>query len=249
VQSAARSICVLGSLSCRAKRERYVSLAKQKDPSFNMSTYGLRLKMNESYTSGKQGDQIQSFNTFMQHAADASDVTNEYRQTRSPLINKSLNWMAKNATGDPGYSKFVAAIEPVRKEFATFLEGGHALTESDKHSAATILSDDSSPAQIQAALKQMAHTGSIRLGSLDDRYKATFGHSYSGLLYPDTVSAAQKLGLGDFAAKYSSGGQSQTPSQNNVQAPPVSLLKEGVATKFANGQTWSLRNGVPVQVQ
>jgi hypothetical protein len=215
------SVDITKTASIRSnQRERYIALAKQKDPSFDMSTYGLRLKMNQSYTSGKQGDQIQSFNTFMQHAADASDVTNEYRQTRSPLINKSLNWMAKNATGDPGYSKFVAAIEPVRKEFATFLEGGHALTESDKHAANTILSDDSSPAQIQAALKQMAHTGSIRLGSLDDRYRSTFGHSYQGLLYPDTVTAAQKLGLGDFAAKYS-GGQAQTRSLGNVQTPQI----------------------------
>jgi hypothetical protein len=212
------SVDITKTASIRSnQRERYIALAKQKDPSFNMSTYGLRLKMNESYTSGKQGDQIQSFNTFMQHAADASDVTNEYRQTRSPLINKSLNWMSKNATGDPGYARFVAALEPVRKEFATFLEGGHALTESDKHAANTILSDDSSPAQIQAALKQMAHTGSIRLGSLDDRYKATFGHSYQGLLYPDTVSAAQKLGLGDFAAKYSAGKQGSPATALNTQ--------------------------------
>jgi hypothetical protein len=231
------------------QRERYIALAKQKDPSFNMSTYSLRLKMNESYTSGKQGDQIQSFNTFMQHAADASDVTSEYRQGRSPLLNKSLNWIRKNATGDPGYAKFVAAMEPVRKEFATFLEGGHALTESDKEAAQTILSDESSPAQIQAALKQMAHTGSIRLGSLDDRYRATFGHSYQGLLYPDTIVAAQKLGLGDFAARYSSGRQGSPASVSNVQSPPASILKEGMNTNFANGQTWTLRNGQPTQVK
>lgn len=223
------------------QRERYIALAKQKDPTFNMQTYGLRLKMNESYTSGKQGDQIQSFNTFMQHAADASDVTNEYRQTKSPLINKSLNWMAKNATGDPGYSKFVAAIEPVRKEFATFLEGGHALTESDKHAAATILSDDSSPAQIQAALKQMAHTGSIRLGSLDDRYRATFGHSYQGLLYPDTITAAQKLGLGDFAARYSSGRDGSPATGSYAPGSKLSNLQVNPQTGQQigwNGTQW-----------
>lgn len=31
--------------------------------------------------------------------------------------------------------------------------------------------------------------------------------------------------------------------------PPVSKLKEGVATKFGNGQTWTLKNGQPVQVK
>lgn len=31
--------------------------------------------------------------------------------------------------------------------------------------------------------------------------------------------------------------------------PPASALKEGVRTKFANGQVWTLRNGQPMQVQ
>jgi hypothetical protein len=44
--------------------------------------------------------------------------------------------------------------------------------------------------------------------------------------------------------------QMQTPaSVPNAQTPPASLLKEGVNTTFANGQTWTLRNGQPVQVK
>lgn len=30
-------------------------------------------------------------------------------------------------------------------------------------------------------------------------------------------------------------------------APPVKLLREGIATKFKNGQTWTLKNGIPVK--
>ena len=44
-------------------------------------------------------------------------------------------------------------------------------------------------------------------------------------------------------------GAPSSQSQQSVQAPPASLLKEGVNTKFANGQVWSLRSGQPVQVQ
>lgn len=33
-----------------------------------------------------------------------------------------------------------------------------------------------------------------------------------------------------------------------AQAPPANLLKEGINTKFGNGQTWTLKNGQPVQV-
>ena len=38
------------------------------------------------------------------------------------------------------------------------------------------------------------------------------------------------------------------PAQAASNTPPVSKLKEGVATKFGNGQTWTLKNGKPVQV-
>jgi hypothetical protein len=31
-------------------------------------------------------------------------------------------------------------------------------------------------------------------------------------------------------------------------APPVTLLKEGVRTKFKNGQVWTLKNGKPERV-
>jgi len=50
------------------------------------------------------------------------------------------------------------------------------------------------------------------------------------------------------------GRQSTAPVQPaNVAkpdaAPPTNLLKEGIHTKFGNGQTWTLQNGKPVQVQ
>lgn len=43
----------------------------------------------------------------------------------------------------------------------------------------------------------------------------------------------------------------QTPAAPAAASstPPVSKLKEGVATKFRNGQTWTLKNGQPVQVK
>lgn len=38
------------------------------------------------------------------------------------------------------------------------------------------------------------------------------------------------------------------PAAAPSATPPVSALKEGVATKFKNGQTWTLKNGKPTQV-
>jgi hypothetical protein len=39
------------------------------------------------------------------------------------------------------------------------------------------------------------------------------------------------------------------PAAAPTSSPPVNLLKEGVETSFKNGQTWTLKNGKPVQVK
>jgi hypothetical protein len=39
------------------------------------------------------------------------------------------------------------------------------------------------------------------------------------------------------------------PAATPTSSPPVNLLKEGVETSFKNGQTWTLKNGKPVQVK
>jgi hypothetical protein len=53
----------------------------------------------------------------------------------------------------------------------------------------------------------------------------------------------------DAPAPAASGGAPAKPAAAPTSSPPVSLLKEGVETKFKNGQTWTLKNGKPVQVK
>jgi hypothetical protein len=69
----------------------------------------------------------------------------------------------------------------------------------------------------------------------------------------------QRRGWGQFAPKTQSPSGSapaaNTPTPQTApkpatatQGPPVNLLKEGIPTKFKNGQTWMLKNGQPVQL-
>src|SRR5579862_379022 len=217
------------------QRVRIFAQAKKLNPNFNTTTAKLKADTLESFTKGKQADQIQSFGTFIGHAADASDVVNDYRSTQSPLINKPLNWIRKNAAGDPGYSQFVTSLAPVRDEFMTFLQNNHALTESDKKAADTIMSDNSSPAQIQAALKQMTNTAFIRLGELNSRYKRVMGEDFPDLLDADAVQASDKLGYGAQARKYRSGGQVTGARTQNEQRPPANPVMPVGATMKVPG--------------
>lgn len=51
------------------------------------------------------------------------------------------------------------------------------------------------------------------------------------------------------AATAPAAAPSAKPAATPSSTPPVSLLKEGVETSFKNGQTWTLKNGKPVQVK
>src|SRR5262249_46041835 len=108
--------------------------------------------------------------------------------------------------GDPAFSAYSAAMGAVKDEFETFLQNNHALTESDKKAAQQIMDENSSPAQVQAALKQMAKTALIRLDALNERYRTVVGENYPALITPDGAQAASKLGYGKEISKYGVGG-------------------------------------------
>lgn len=167
------------------------------------------------FTKGKGADQKQSFNTFVGHAGDLSDAVDGMRLSDSPLINKPLNWLRQNAAGDPQIQAYLAKIDPPRKEFETFLLNNHALSEADKQQAAAILNENLSPAAMQAAIKSFAHTAAIRMGALNDRYKAGHnGQNDSTLLSDDSANILRKLGEGAFVDKYYNSQSANAPSKS-----------------------------------
>jgi hypothetical protein len=170
-----------------------ISAAKKLDPNFDMTNFGNRQRVANDFGSGKSADQIQSFNTFLAHAADLSGAVNDFRLTKSPLINKPMIWLKRNS-GDPAVASYLAKTEPVRAEFETFLQNNHALTESDKASAAKVLDDNSSPAQMQATIKSMTHTAALRLREVNKRYQNTMHTGYPGLVDPNNAQFLQDSG-------------------------------------------------------
>lgn len=213
-------------------RLKIFSEAKKLNPNFNTGDVQIKMKTANEFANGKQADQIQSFNTFLGHAGEAANASADYRRLGSPLINRSLNWLEKNATNDQTYQRFVTALQPVRDEYMTFLQNNHALTESDKKAGDVILSNDSTPAQVEAALKQMGSTAFVRLGALNDRYKRVMGTDFPDLLNDDSRNAANVLGLGAQAAKFQTGGRvtgsasgAGTPGTGGNPAPEGTIVK------------------------
>jgi hypothetical protein len=188
-------------------RLRYIGLAKQRDPNFNQQTYGLRLAMQKSLATGKMGDQVQSFNTFIGHAGEVSEQINNLRNTSLSLANTAINALKKQ-TGNPAVVSYLSAQEAARKEFETFLNNNHALHESDKEEGQKILNENQSPAQQQAAIKSFMQLALVRMEALNQRYKTVIGKDVPNLIEPDSADALTRLGFGDKVGKYSAGGLS-----------------------------------------
>lgn len=172
--------------------------AKQINPDFSPSTVDRRVKMLDDYQNGKTSQNLQSFGTFLEHAGEASRITNAFRTTSIPLVNTPLNKI-REKFGDAKYSQFIAALEPVRKEFEGFLLGGRALYGDDRKAAETILNDNSSPAQIQSALKQMGHTVKARYNEIAHRFSNGMGgakmEDVVGSMSDEAMQGAKDIGL------------------------------------------------------
>ena len=149
--------------------------ARQINPTFNLAEVDRKIKMEDYYANGKGADSLRSFGIFLEHGGAASEAVNQIRLSKMPVINKPINWWREHMSGAPEFTQLVAALEPVRKEFESFLLGGRALYAEDRKAAEVILNENSSPAQIQQALKTMAHTAEARLNEENHRYKKVMG--------------------------------------------------------------------------
>ena len=173
----------------------------QINPNFNTAELDRKIKMMADVQTGNTSQQIQSFGTFLEHAGEAQTALNNVYQSQTPLWNNSLNWWKKNMSGDPNYQAYIAALEPVRKEFEGFLLGGKALYGDDRKAAEKLLSDNASPGQQNAALKQLGKTAEARYNEINYRYKKVMGNdigSGPGELppfSPEAMQAAQRIGV------------------------------------------------------
>lgn len=193
---------------------------------------------------------ITAGNTFLEHANDLFGVTNGYRTTNVKALNTPLNKI-RDAFGDPTYTQFAAAISPVKTEYDNALKAGYAPTAEDEKNSAVLLSDSSSPAQIEAAVKQMSHSVLRRLESTNQSYRTHTGVDYPNMISPDAAQAVRTLGLstnlqsgGSFAGvpQRVNPGQSVTP-QSKTQTPtqPPIYSQSGKFVSHDGGVTWQGR--------
>jgi len=211
-------------------RMRFVQEVIAKHPDWNQQTYDVKLGMQKDAASGKMGDQVQSFNSFLGHANNLSQSVNELRNSKSPLINRPVNWLKKNATGNPQISAILPEIEAVRNEFQNFL-ANHALTKDEIARGNEMMNEDQGLAAMQAGIKSFMKTALTRLGAVNERYKATMGEDLPNIITPNSAKAIEDLGLKPFAETIvfdrhpGSGAPAAQPQQQKVFS--ISAWKQG----------------------
>jgi hypothetical protein len=201
-------------------REAYIAEAKQRDPNWTMQKYQNMLKMRQDLSSGKLGDQVQSFNAFLGHANGVSNTVNTLRNSNSPFINHTINWLRQNASGSPVVANMLPEIDATRNEFQNFI-ANHALQKSEIERGEKLLSEDQTPAAMQASIKSFMQVALTRLGSIQYRATQTFGDQSPQLMSPQNVQAVRDLGLSGYANNYGLLPQAQTPPTQPTQPPAI----------------------------
>lgn len=221
-----------------------VGLVKQINPDWDPKLFVAKQRLVNNYTdSKKEGGQIQTFNNFLNHAKDASDVVQGFRTTKVPLLNTAMNKMRDQVGGDAAYTQLEAALEPVRKEYMSFLNANRAEHTEDLKVMEKILSDAASPAQIQEGLKQLANTAVLRLDSLNEGWKTVTKGNYPNLVTPSGKLAAEKLGLGNKVAQYGSGGTLTAAStRQNPESGQQQQSSPSPQTHLFDSAVWAKAN-------
>jgi hypothetical protein len=244
------------------ERLRLYTEAKKIDPKFDPGVTNNKIRFLGQFTnpSGKTMAGITSNNTFLEHAGDLAEVNSKYARTGSPFINSPLNKMRGTALGDEAFTDFMAALNPVRTEYTSALAAGFASKAEDVAAANTIMNDASSPKQIAAAVRQMAHTVLRRADSTNENYRTIMGGNYPDLITPSAKEAVDSLGddtLKGLVNRFSTGGKiGNAPQVAPSSGSPASKVhavmgdfKQSTPTKehgllyTDDGKTWYTHDG------
>lgn len=176
------------------KHPDVLAMVNQKYPDFRQSDYNaINKAVTDLAPSGKTGQQITSYNTFLRHAGALYDAVETLDNSKySDLLNKPLNWLAQH-TGDPRVADFMAAMQPPMKEFQSFLLNNHAMHTEDVKDAHDLIDQNKTPQEIKAVLKRFAETGSARLSEQNESFKRVTGRDIPNLVSPEAAKAYNKI--------------------------------------------------------
>jgi hypothetical protein len=215
----------------RQRRERGDSPTAIADQQRRLKVQG---QTETDFTSGKSAAIVQSMNTFTQHSNHLYELADALDRGDITAINAAkIAW--QNATGQPAPNDLSLVGQLVADELQKAALGSPGGQE-ERLALKERLTGAKSAAVIKSAIEQGRGLVKGQLGSLQQRWSAGYG---------DPEQFAERFLTEDARNLFNK----KPPPPANLPPQASSQLKEGQVTTFGNGQRWTLKNGIPVQVQ
>lgn len=170
------------------------------DPQFDAVNYNARLKARQSFTSGKDRDNLKSFNTTIGHLEELDKAVGDLHNSSFPAWNKYIaNPVAEQF--DPKYQtalkRFQAARTAVSDELTRAFRGSGGNVHDIIQWENAINAADS-PEALRSAIRTAANLLESRISSVGDSYNSAMGTTKDPLelLTPHAREAFEQLKAG-----------------------------------------------------
>lgn len=167
------------------------------NPDYQAQEFGSRNSAYKAFASGKQGDQVRSFNVMLSHLNTAGELADQLDNTSSPAFNKVANFFATQ-TGSAAPTNMDTAMQMIKAEAVKAISGAGGGVADREHALAAVNSA-TTPAALKGALQTVKQLAGGQLGGLKRQYETSTGRKdFEHLLSPDAMPFLNtKEGTGD----------------------------------------------------
>lgn len=167
-----------------------MSRVKAMNPDYQAQEFASRNAAYRAFGSGKQGDQVRSFNVLISHLNTASDLANNLDNTASPAFNKAANYFATQ-TGSAEPTNLDTAMQMIKAEAVKAISGAGGGV-ADRENALAAVNSAISPAAMRGALDVVKKLAGGQLGGLKRQFEQSTGRKdFENLLSPDALPYLQ----------------------------------------------------------
>jgi len=155
------------------------------NPDYQAEEYGSRVSAYKSFSSGKQGDQVRSFNVGISHLHTAQELADALGNTDTRILNRIANKWAEE-TGSEAPTNLDTAKEVIKGEIVKAVSGAGGGV-ADREKALAGIDKASSPAQLKGAIETAQKLMGGQLGGLKRQYEQSTGRKdFERLLSEDS---------------------------------------------------------------
>jgi hypothetical protein len=174
-----------------AVMEQVQKLAAEQGKTYDPTTYNVRKKTEESFTTGKQGDTVKSMNVAIDHLDTLGDAAKALKNGQIPLFNKVANLYATN-TGQTAPGNFDALKSIVGSEVAKAVAGG-ATALGDREEIRKEINNSKTPEQLAGIIDKYQRLLAGQMTGLKTQYEGGGGKNWDKKINSRTNEVMDKI--------------------------------------------------------